>query len=206
MTIKLDRLCKLIGSEIPQNAEQIEISGVAAIEDAGPDDVTFIANLKYKKYLSTTRAGAVIISKDIVSPDSLISLIVDDPYFAFLKVLEVFNCRSPQDIASGIHVNAIIDPDAVVGNNVSIGAFAIIGPGVAVGSGTTIGPCTVILKKSKISALLFGHNHDGRVWSGRWGISRVYDGGTSTGKGGKPNPHRVIDLSRDPAFDYDAQF
>ena len=63
-----------------------------------------------------------------------------------------------------------------------------------------------ILKKHNISALLFGHNHDGRVWSGKWGISRVYDGGTSTGKEGKPSPHRVIDLSRDPAFDYDAQF
>lgn len=63
-----------------------------------------------------------------------------------------------------------------------------------------------VLKKSNISALLFGHNHDGRIWSGRWGIPRVYDGGTSTGKDGKPNPHRVIDLSRDPAFDYDAQF
>ncbi|MCP3871366.1 MAG: hypothetical protein GY703_25340 [Gammaproteobacteria bacterium] len=62
------------------------------------------------------------------------------------------------------------------------------------------------LKGNDISALLFGHNHDGRVWSGRWGISRIYDGGTSTGKEGKPNPHRVIDLSRDPAFDYDAQF
>lgn len=63
-----------------------------------------------------------------------------------------------------------------------------------------------VLKKSNISALLFGHNHDGLVWSGRWGIARVYDGGTSTGKDGKPNPHRVIDLSRDPAFDYDAKF
>jgi len=63
-----------------------------------------------------------------------------------------------------------------------------------------------ILKKNKISALLFGHNHDGRVWSGKLGIPRVYDGGTSTSKEGKPNPHRVIDLSKDPAFDYDAQF
>jgi 3',5'-cyclic AMP phosphodiesterase CpdA len=63
-----------------------------------------------------------------------------------------------------------------------------------------------ILKKGNISALLFGHNHDGKIWSGKWGIPRVYDGGTSTGKEGKPNPHRVIDLSRDPAFDYDAQF
>ena len=62
------------------------------------------------------------------------------------------------------------------------------------------------LEGHSIDALLFGHNHDGRVWNGGWGIKRVYDGGTSTGKEGKPNPHRVIDLSKEPVFDYDAQF
>ena len=62
------------------------------------------------------------------------------------------------------------------------------------------------LEGHKIDALLFGHNHDGRVWNGAWGIKRVYDGGTSTKKNGKANPHRVMDLSKDPAFDYDAQF
>ena len=63
-----------------------------------------------------------------------------------------------------------------------------------------------LLKAHKIDALLFGHNHDGLVWSGKWGIPRVYDGGTSTGKEGKPSPHRVIDLSKNPVFDYDAKF
>ena len=63
-----------------------------------------------------------------------------------------------------------------------------------------------ILRQHEISALLFGHNHDGRVWNGKWGISRIYDGGTSTEKGGKPDPHRVIDLSKDPGSDYDAEF
>lgn len=63
-----------------------------------------------------------------------------------------------------------------------------------------------ILTEHSIDLLLFGHNHDGRVWNGHWGISRIYDGGTSTGKEGKPNPHRVIDLSGDPSSDYYAQF
>ena len=63
-----------------------------------------------------------------------------------------------------------------------------------------------ILKTHQIDALLFGHNHDGLVWNGKWGIKRAYDAGTSTGKQGKPSPHRVIDLSRDPCFDYDAMF
>jgi 3',5'-cyclic AMP phosphodiesterase CpdA len=63
-----------------------------------------------------------------------------------------------------------------------------------------------ILEGRSISALLFGHNHDGRVWNGEWNIKRVYDGGTSTSKDGKSHPHRVIDLSKEPLFDYDGQF
>jgi 3',5'-cyclic AMP phosphodiesterase CpdA len=63
-----------------------------------------------------------------------------------------------------------------------------------------------ILSAHPIDALLFGHNHDGRVWNGQWGIRRVYDGGTSTGKDGGSDLHRVMDLSRDPSFDYDARF
>lgn len=62
-----------------------------------------------------------------------------------------------------------------------------------------------ILQSHNISALLFGHNHDGRIWSGEWGIPRAYDGGTSTKKEGKASPHRVIDLSKPPSFDYDAK-
>lgn len=63
-----------------------------------------------------------------------------------------------------------------------------------------------ILKRSKIDALLFGHNHYGKPWHGKWDIKRAYDGGTCTGKGQYPNPHRVIDLSREPGDDYDGEF
>ena len=57
----------------------------------------------------------------------------------------------------------------------------------------------------RIDALLFGHNHNGLVWNGGWGIRRVYDGGTSTAKRGRHCPHRVIDLSQEPSHDYDAK-
>lgn len=67
-------------------------------------------------------------------------------------------------------------------------------------------PLGDILKERRIDALLFGHNHEGRIWNGKWGIPRVYDGGSATGKHGTDSPHRVIDLSRDPATDYDARF
>ena len=62
----------------------------------------------------------------------------------------------------------------------------------------------------KVDALLLGHNHDGGVFNGKWGIPRCYDGGSSTRKEmdnpNKLSPHRVIDLNRDPRFDYDGNF
>lgn len=61
------------------------------------------------------------------------------------------------------------------------------------------------LKKHRIDALLFGHNHDGKHWNGNWGIKRCYDAGSSTGKGGKQGPHRVIDLSKEIYTDFDAK-
>ena len=62
----------------------------------------------------------------------------------------------------------------------------------------------------RIDCLLFGHNHDGRVWNGQWDIPRCYDAGSSTrknlGNPDKQSPHRVIDLGRDARFDYDGMF
>jgi 3',5'-cyclic AMP phosphodiesterase CpdA len=62
-----------------------------------------------------------------------------------------------------------------------------------------------ILAANKIDALLFGHNHDGKPWNGSWGIKRVYDAGSSTGKKSQQGPHRVIDLSKPVTTDFDAQ-
>ncbi|MEO5375238.1 MAG: metallophosphoesterase [Alphaproteobacteria bacterium] len=59
-----------------------------------------------------------------------------------------------------------------------------------------------VLKDAKVSALLYGHNHDGGVWNGTWGIPRCYDGSSSTGARLKPTLPRVIDLEKDPRWDY----
>ena len=64
----------------------------------------------------------------------------------------------------------------------------------------------VLTSHGNVDALLFGHNHHGRAWNGKWGIPRCYDGGSSTGKDGRVGPHRVIDLARDARMDYDGNF
>ncbi|MFC1693515.1 UDP-3-O-(3-hydroxymyristoyl)glucosamine N-acyltransferase [Candidatus Latescibacterota bacterium] len=150
MSAGLAQISRLIGAEIPESEKEIEIHGVASIEDAGPDDISFISNPKYAKYLETTHAAAVIVSRDIVVPPAVIPLVVEDPYFAFLQIIELFNDRTSADIASGIDSRAIIHPDAQLGKNVSVGVGAVIGPGVIIGDETVVGPCTVILKNTTI--------------------------------------------------------
>ena len=57
-----------------------------------------------------------------------------------------------------------------------------------------------------VDALLYGHNHAAKVRNGAWDIPRCYDAGTATGKGDGVIRHRVIDLSRDPRWDYNGDF
>jgi len=64
----------------------------------------------------------------------------------------------------------------------------------------------IIKGVGNVDALLYGHNHEGKKWNGKWGVPRCYDAGTATHKKGRTGYHRVIDLSRDPRFDYDGKF
>ena len=64
----------------------------------------------------------------------------------------------------------------------------------------------VLISNGNVDCLLFGHNHDGLQWNGSWDIQRCYDAGSSTSKKGKPGRHRIIDLSKDPIFDFDGDF
>jgi UDP-3-O-[3-hydroxymyristoyl] glucosamine N-acyltransferase len=144
----LAELAKFLGGDIVGNADTV-IRGIAKIEEAEAGDITFLANLKYKKHVKTTRASALLIGKD-VNPDELkeratpLGLIrVADPYRAFLKLIDVFH-PAPEPLPRGIHKSAVIDPGASIGQDVSIGAYVVIEKGCKVGKGTAIYHGTVI--------------------------------------------------------------
>jgi UDP-3-O-[3-hydroxymyristoyl] glucosamine N-acyltransferase len=127
----------------------ITIKGVAKIEDAQPGDITFLANLKYKKYLGTTKASAILIGRDMqveelatrTTPLHLVR--VSDPYTAFLKLVERFH-PAPTPLAKGIHPSAVIARSATIGNDVAIGAHVVIGERTRIEDRTTISHGTVL--------------------------------------------------------------
>jgi 3',5'-cyclic AMP phosphodiesterase CpdA len=68
----------------------------------------------------------------------------------------------------------------------------------------------IVEKQGNVDAILFGHNHAceerNGIWNGIWNVPRCYDAGSATHKDDGAGYHRVIDLTRDPRWDYDGDF
>ena len=127
----------------------IDIVRVAGIQDAGPGDLTFVANAKYEKALPATRASAVILRHDALTAPCAI-LRAHDPYLAFARAVGLFTpIERP---APGIDTHTAIAAGAQVGQNVSIGPFVAIGEGTSVGDGTVIHPNVTIGSGARIGA------------------------------------------------------
>jgi UDP-3-O-[3-hydroxymyristoyl] glucosamine N-acyltransferase len=86
---------------------QATIRGLAKIEEAGPEDLTFVANPKYAKYLEESHAGVVLISPALIPSDRTV-IVVDDPYLCFVRLLEIFY-PAVREVEIGVHASAVVD-------------------------------------------------------------------------------------------------
>ena len=118
----------------------VEISRVAGIEEAGPGDVTFVANPRYAPLLASTRASAVIVTPELETP--LPSLLSENPYLAFARAVTLLHPQ-PRPVP-GIHPTAQVDPTASLGEGVHMGAFSVVGPRTRVGARTSLHPLVVL--------------------------------------------------------------
>jgi len=132
----------------PAAAFSSAIDRVAKIEEAGAGSLTFLANPKYRKYLATTNASAVLVARtfDLSSTPANASIVyirVDDPYVAFLQVLKRLT-PTLDPFPAGVHPTAVVAPTAAVGANVSLGAHVVIGDGARIGDNTQLSHGCVI--------------------------------------------------------------
>ncbi|HTH23845.1 MAG TPA: UDP-3-O-(3-hydroxymyristoyl)glucosamine N-acyltransferase [Vicinamibacterales bacterium] len=134
----------------------IEIRRVAKIEEAGPGDLTFLANPKYASKLATTRASAVIMNGEaIAAPCAVIRS--TSPYLTFARAAQVLSPDRPP--AAGVHSLASVAAGATVDPTATIGAFAVIGAGATIGARTIIHPHVVIGDGTTIGPDCILHGH-----------------------------------------------
>ena len=82
MSMTLQELADRLGATVGGDGTAA-VAGCAPIQVAGPDEITFLANRKYARFLETTRAAAVLVDPGTTCPGHLARLVIDDPYFAF---------------------------------------------------------------------------------------------------------------------------
>lgn len=144
---------ELVGAD---GAGETEISGVVGIEEAGPGQITFVANPKYARAAKTTRATAVIVAPDF-PPIAAATLRSRNPYLSFAQAIELF--YEPPHYSPQIHPTAVIDPTAKIGNNAHVGAYVVIDADVEIGCGCVLLPHVVIYRGAKIGNNFFAHAH-----------------------------------------------
>jgi len=112
-----------------------QISAVAPLAEAREGQLSFLSNRKYAAQLAETKAGAILVPKNLEGEDER-WIRVDDPYFAIARIMtRWFSARPRPKTVSPL---ASISPSARLGTNVAIGPFTTIGDNVAVGNNVTI--------------------------------------------------------------------
>lgn len=135
MNIPLSQLAELVGGALRGDGSVV-IRGAAGLGEAGPEDITFLANPKYRSQLATTKAGAVLVSADVETGDRP-AVLVKNPALAWAKVLEQLEqerTRRP----TGIHPTAVVAPTAKIGRNVTLGAYTVVEEGAVIGDNSIL--------------------------------------------------------------------
>jgi UDP-3-O-[3-hydroxymyristoyl] glucosamine N-acyltransferase len=117
-------------------AGEVEIERVAGIEDAGPGDLTFLANPRYAARLASTRAAAVVVRAGTETP--IPRLVSEFPYLTFARAATLLHPETRP--APGVHPTAFVDKTAALAEDVHVGALCVIGPRVRVAARTVLYP------------------------------------------------------------------
>jgi len=119
------------------------IFGLNTLEKATQEQLSFLANPRYVSQLTSTSAGAVLVTPEMADQVTGTALIVDSPYMAFAKVSQLFDWRLDDEF-EGVHPSAFVHASATIGSNVTVGAGVVVDANVTLEDNCIIGPNCVI--------------------------------------------------------------
>ncbi len=152
----------------------VAIERVASLESAGPGDIAFLAQAKYRPKLRATQAAALILPRGERDATPLPRILCDDPYVYFARVSALLN--PPAGFQPGVHPSAVVEPGARIagsahvgpgchvgrsaelGENVCVEAGCAIGEEVRIGEGSRLHPCVVVYARCMIGRRAIVHS------------------------------------------------
>ena len=134
------------------------VNNLSTLETASIDSLSFLSNLKYAKFISTSKARAIIVHESFEIKDNRNYIVSPDPYLAYAKASYLFKRKNFELDNASIHPSASISNDSVIGKNVLIGANVAIGPNCEIGNNVIIKSNCSIVQDVKIGDNSIIHN------------------------------------------------
>jgi len=133
--LTLAELAKAAGGVV-RGPATLRIRGVASVDEAGPQDITWISHERYAARLPSSRAGAVLLPADF-GGSPMPAILCHDPNLGIARILAALAPPVPQP-PPGVHPSAVVDPSAVLGEGVAVGPLCVIGPDARIGPRTVL--------------------------------------------------------------------
>ncbi len=145
IALTLSELVQWIDGDIVRGESGLSLTGMAALDAAGPQDVSFLGNEKYYQQFLATKAAVVIVPRGVTTGAESTALIaVDNPTLAFSVVVRHF-AAAVRKFTPGVHPHASVDATATLDREkVRIHAGAVVMSGAIIGDGSEIGPNCVV--------------------------------------------------------------
>jgi UDP-3-O-[3-hydroxymyristoyl] glucosamine N-acyltransferase len=153
--MKLGEIAAKLGCTLDGDPN-LEITGVAGIEEAQSGELTFLVNRKYRPLLESTRAAAIIVGKD-AGTVPMAALRSANPYFDFARAIELFH--PVPEFAAGVHPTAVVAKSARIGANAHIGPYCFVEEDVEIGANAVLHSFVTIYRGAKIGDDFFAHAH-----------------------------------------------
>ena len=127
MSLTLGTIVERLGGRLMGSPDQL-IEGLAPLQTARPDQISFLSHPKYQSQLADSQAGCVIVAPafELAVANRVSAIVVDDPYLYFARLTRLWKHTHSQASASRIHPTAVIDPDAHVAEDAVIGPLCVV--------------------------------------------------------------------------------
>ncbi|NCT81525.1 MAG: UDP-3-O-(3-hydroxymyristoyl)glucosamine N-acyltransferase [Comamonadaceae bacterium] len=144
-SVALSELIAALGGDLLGGAD-IRIAGIAPLDEAGAQSISFLANPRYQAQLATTAAACVIVAPALaeVAAARGAVIVTPDPYLYFARLTQWWAARTRPAVEAGVHPSAVVSPQASLGQGVMIGPLAVVEAGAVIGDHARIGAHSLV--------------------------------------------------------------
>ncbi len=142
-TIPAEEVARILEGRV-EGDTTVALKGVAPLDQAGTDDLGFLAHRRYLKYLDGSKAGSVLVSEELAEAASghPSRVVVEDAHQALPRLLAFFHPPAP--FKPGIHSTVVLGKGVELGSGVSLEPYVVIGDGTRIENGVRVGAHSVV--------------------------------------------------------------